>query len=90
PGGTEFTYALPLNFTSTNNEAEYEALLAGLRLVAKMKVHEIDVKLNSKLVESQINEDYVASSTSMVKYLATEKECIPGSKNLPSKIFPEV
>ncbi|GKD64127.1 reverse transcriptase domain-containing protein [Tanacetum coccineum] len=77
PGGTKFTYPLRLNFTSTNNEAEYEALLVGLRLVAKMKVHIIDVKLNSKLVASQINGDYVASSTSMVKYLATAKECIP-------------
>ncbi|GKG25627.1 reverse transcriptase domain-containing protein, partial [Tanacetum coccineum] len=37
PEGTEFTYALRLNFTSTNNEAEYEALLAGLRLAKKMK-----------------------------------------------------
>ncbi|GJY37362.1 reverse transcriptase domain-containing protein [Tanacetum coccineum] len=36
--GVEFTYALRLNFTSTNNEAEYEALLAGLRLAKKMKV----------------------------------------------------
>ncbi|GJW29099.1 reverse transcriptase domain-containing protein [Tanacetum coccineum] len=40
PGDTEFTYALRLNFTSTNNEAEYKALLAGLRLAAKMKVNE--------------------------------------------------
>nr|GEY23272.1 reverse transcriptase domain-containing protein [Tanacetum cinerariifolium] len=29
PSGVEFMYALRINFTSTNNEAEYEALLAG-------------------------------------------------------------
>ncbi|GKF26167.1 hypothetical protein Tco_0082061, partial [Tanacetum coccineum] len=28
PTKTEYTYALRLNFTSTNNQAEYEALLA--------------------------------------------------------------
>nr|GEZ74807.1 reverse transcriptase domain-containing protein [Tanacetum cinerariifolium] len=30
PTGTEYTYAIRLNFVSTNNEVEYEALLAGL------------------------------------------------------------
>nr|GEX19438.1 hypothetical protein [Tanacetum cinerariifolium] len=42
--GTKFTNALRQNFTSTNNEAEYEALIAGLRMAAKMKVQVIDVK----------------------------------------------
>ncbi|GJW13783.1 reverse transcriptase domain-containing protein [Tanacetum coccineum] len=35
--GTEYTYAIRLNFKSTNNEAEYEALLAGLRISEKRK-----------------------------------------------------
>ncbi|GJR58413.1 reverse transcriptase domain-containing protein [Tanacetum coccineum] len=67
----EFTYALWLNFMSTNNEAEYEALLAGLRMAKKMNVQYINAKVDSKLVASQINGSYMASSTSMVKYLAT-------------------
>nr|GEZ14194.1 putative ribonuclease H-like domain-containing protein [Tanacetum cinerariifolium] len=67
PGGMEFTYALRLNFTRTNNEAEYEVLLAGLRLATKLKVQAIDTKVDSKLVASQINRDYVESSTSMIK-----------------------
>ncbi|GJS86121.1 RNA-directed DNA polymerase, eukaryota, reverse transcriptase zinc-binding domain protein [Tanacetum coccineum] len=45
PSGVEFTYALRLNFASINNEAEYEALLAGLRMAKKIKVRNIDVKL---------------------------------------------
>ncbi|GKF58856.1 reverse transcriptase domain-containing protein, partial [Tanacetum coccineum] len=32
PSGVEYAYALRLTFASTNNEAEYEALLAGLRI----------------------------------------------------------
>ncbi|GJT01381.1 reverse transcriptase domain-containing protein [Tanacetum coccineum] len=36
PTKTEYTYALRLNFESTNNQAEYEALLAGLRIAKKM------------------------------------------------------
>ncbi|GKC99244.1 reverse transcriptase domain-containing protein [Tanacetum coccineum] len=30
--GKEYTYALRFEFETTNNEAEYEALLAGLRI----------------------------------------------------------
>ncbi|GJS97383.1 reverse transcriptase domain-containing protein [Tanacetum coccineum] len=88
PEGTEFTYALRLNFTSTNNEAEYEALLAGLRLAKKMKVQTIDVKVDSKLVASQINGDYVGSSTDMIRYQATAKECIARFKGFTIKNNP--
>ncbi|GJW46977.1 reverse transcriptase domain-containing protein [Tanacetum coccineum] len=38
PEGMEFTYALRFEFTATNNEAEYEALIAGLRIAARMGV----------------------------------------------------
>ncbi|GJR42866.1 reverse transcriptase domain-containing protein [Tanacetum coccineum] len=34
PKGTKFTYALRFQFTASNNEAEYEALIAGLRIAA--------------------------------------------------------
>ncbi|XP_022007735.1 uncharacterized protein LOC110907003 [Helianthus annuus] len=37
PDKHEFTYAIRLDFKSTNNEVEYEAFLAGLRLAIKMK-----------------------------------------------------
>ncbi|GJZ50939.1 zinc knuckle CX2CX4HX4C containing protein [Tanacetum coccineum] len=92
PSGTEFTYALCLNFTSTNNDEEYEALLAGLRMAAKIKLQVIDVKVDSKLVASQINGNYVASSTNMIKYLAMTRECIAGFKsfaiqNIPCRIL---
>ncbi|GJR33367.1 reverse transcriptase domain-containing protein [Tanacetum coccineum] len=70
PSGVEYTYALRLNFDSTNNEAGSEALLAGLRIARKMKVHTLEAKVDSKLVASQINKEYVASSDRMVKYQA--------------------
>ncbi|GJR79918.1 reverse transcriptase domain-containing protein [Tanacetum coccineum] len=38
PEGAEYNYTLRLNFANSNNDAEYEALLAGLRITAKMKV----------------------------------------------------
>ncbi|GJR53353.1 reverse transcriptase domain-containing protein [Tanacetum coccineum] len=69
PSGLEYTYALRLTFVSTNNEAEYEALLAGLRIARKMKVSGIEVKVDSKLVANQINGTYEATMISMIKVI---------------------
>nr|GEX54971.1 reverse transcriptase domain-containing protein [Tanacetum cinerariifolium] len=60
--------------SSTNNEAEYEALLAGLRIARQMNILNIEVKVDSKLVASHIIENYKTSKDSMIKYLAKEKE----------------
>ncbi|GKA12477.1 reverse transcriptase domain-containing protein [Tanacetum coccineum] len=38
PEGVEFTYALRFQFEATNNEAEYEALIAGLQIAKKIGV----------------------------------------------------
>nr|GEW30623.1 hypothetical protein [Tanacetum cinerariifolium] len=74
PSGIEYTYALRLTFPSTNNEAEYEALLAGLRIARKMNISNIDVKVDYKLLASQINENYKGSKDNMIKYLAKAKD----------------
>nr|GEU48353.1 reverse transcriptase domain-containing protein [Tanacetum cinerariifolium] len=41
PNGTELTYALRFFFAASNNKAEYEALIAGLRIAAQMGVKNI-------------------------------------------------
>ncbi|GJV06750.1 reverse transcriptase domain-containing protein [Tanacetum coccineum] len=74
PTGVEYTYALRLNFPSTNNEAEYEALLAGFLIANKMKVQALKVKVDSKLVACQLNGEFIASNEGMTKYLTKAKE----------------
>nr|GEU88054.1 putative ribonuclease H-like domain-containing protein [Tanacetum cinerariifolium] len=74
PSSIEYTYAFRLTFPCTNNEAEYEALLAGLRIARQMNISDIEVKVDSKLVASQINGNYEASKDSTIKYLAKAKE----------------
>ncbi|GKB89562.1 reverse transcriptase domain-containing protein [Tanacetum coccineum] len=69
PEGTEFTYALRFQFTASNNEAEYEALIAGLRIAAQMGVRHIQANVDSKLVANQVLGAYVAKEENMVKYL---------------------
>nr|GEW01801.1 reverse transcriptase domain-containing protein [Tanacetum cinerariifolium] len=41
PEGVEFTYALRFQFAASNNEADYEALIAGLRIAAWMRVKDV-------------------------------------------------
>ncbi|GKC54446.1 reverse transcriptase domain-containing protein, partial [Tanacetum coccineum] len=72
PTKTEYTYALRLNFESTNNQAEYEALLAGLRIAKKMGVQSFSVNVDSKLVASQINGNYEACKENMIRSLGRD------------------
>nr|GEW51495.1 putative reverse transcriptase domain, ribonuclease H-like domain protein [Tanacetum cinerariifolium] len=67
PMGTKYTYAIRLNFPSTNNEAKYDALLAGLQTAERMKVQALKVMVDSKLVACQLNEKFFTSSEGMTK-----------------------
>ncbi|GKB67898.1 reverse transcriptase domain-containing protein [Tanacetum coccineum] len=60
-----------------------------LRMARKMKVEDINVKVDSKLVVSQINKSYVASNTSMIKYLAMTRECITEFKSFAIQNIPK-
>ncbi|GJV40953.1 reverse transcriptase domain-containing protein [Tanacetum coccineum] len=48
--GMEFTYALKFEFKATNNDAEYEAVIAGLEIEKEIKIEEIIVLVDSQLV----------------------------------------
>ncbi|GJT39250.1 reverse transcriptase domain-containing protein [Tanacetum coccineum] len=66
PEGMEFTYALRFRFDATNNEAEYEALIAGLKIAEKMGVENLQANVDSRLVANQVNGTYVAKETDMI------------------------
>ncbi|GJV98245.1 reverse transcriptase domain-containing protein [Tanacetum coccineum] len=76
PKGTEFTYALRFQFTASNKEAEYEALIAGLRIAAQMGVRNVHVSVDSKLVANQVLGAYVAKEQNMIKYLEKVKSLV--------------
>ncbi|GJZ49700.1 reverse transcriptase domain-containing protein [Tanacetum coccineum] len=79
--GMEFTYALRFQFTASNNEAEYEALIAGLWIATQMGVHNVHVSVDSKRVANQVLGTYVAKEENMVKYLKKAKRLISGFGN---------
>ncbi|XP_076889682.1 uncharacterized protein LOC143540537 [Bidens hawaiensis] len=71
--GQHFTYAIRLEFKSTNNETEYEALLAGLRIAKKLGARHLEAHMDSMLVENQIEGSYDANDSKMASYLAQAK-----------------
>ncbi|GKC95582.1 reverse transcriptase domain-containing protein [Tanacetum coccineum] len=54
PEGKEYTYALRFGFETTNNEAEYEALLVGLRISQEMEITSLAIFVDSQLLVNQI------------------------------------
>ena len=50
PEGIRLEHSFRLGFRASNNEAEYEALLAGLRAVLNLGVREVEVYSDSWLV----------------------------------------
>nr|GEY56546.1 reverse transcriptase domain-containing protein [Tanacetum cinerariifolium] len=64
-----FTYSLRFRFNATNNEVEYEALVAGLRIAEQMRVKNLQANVDSWLVANQVNGTYIAKEPGMIKYL---------------------
>ncbi|KAD4888729.1 hypothetical protein E3N88_20802 [Mikania micrantha] len=69
PEGVELAYAIRLDFPNTNNEADYEALLARLRMDSTLNVQQLEVHVDSLLVANQMNGLYEAKEDVMKQYL---------------------
>uniref|UniRef100_A0A2N9F6A1 Uncharacterized protein n=1 Tax=Fagus sylvatica TaxID=28930 RepID=A0A2N9F6A1_FAGSY len=69
PEGDTIKQAVRLQYPTTNNEAEYEALLTGLEMAKALGATELDVLSDSQLVVGQVNGDYEAKEGRMQRYL---------------------
>ncbi|GJY09714.1 reverse transcriptase domain-containing protein [Tanacetum coccineum] len=88
PEGVEFTYAMRFRFEATNNEAEYEALIAGLWIAEQMGVKNLQANVDSRLVANQVNGSYVAKESGMVQYLEKVKTLTSSFKEFSIKQVP--
>ncbi|KAK3032015.1 hypothetical protein RJ639_036389 [Escallonia herrerae] len=66
-------YSLHFDFQASNNEAEYEALLAGIRLAHSLRVESLSVHSDSQLVVNHILDEYGAKDNRMALYLQAMK-----------------
>ena len=68
PTGDTVQYVLQIMYTDSNNAAEYEALLHGLRMAVSMGIQRLEVRGDSNLAISQINGDFDAKDPKMAAY----------------------
>ena len=73
PKGDEVKCMVRIDFPTTNNEAEFEALIARLDLAKAVGVVNVVVYCDSQLVTSQVNGNYECKGERMKKYLEQVK-----------------
>ncbi|XP_077221030.1 uncharacterized protein LOC143854808 [Tasmannia lanceolata] len=88
-GPDSFTadYALRFGFRASNNEAEYEALLAGMNLAVQVKAQRLRAYCDSQLVANQIQGVYEANTWLSISPRSADWPA--SSKVLRSSEFPE-
>ncbi|XP_024035603.1 uncharacterized protein LOC112096410 [Citrus clementina] len=69
PEGEEISYAVRLEFATTNNQAEYEALIAGLELAKAVKANRVKIRTDSQLVANHVSERFQPREEKMEQYL---------------------
>ena len=82
PEGETLRYAVKLQFTATNNETEYEALLIGLSLGKALGARNLIVQVDSQLIIGQLKGDYEAKEERMQKYLKIVQRLLQHFDNL--------
>ena len=73
PEGDKIECMIRLDFFTTNNEAEYEALVAGLDLAKVAGAENMVIYCDYQVVTSQINGDYECKNERIKKYLEVVK-----------------
>ena len=71
--GDKLKYATRLQYQTTNNEAQYEALLKGLELAKSLGAESVVIQGDSQLIINQVNGMCKAKEDQMKKYLSKVK-----------------
>nr|KYP64946.1 Retrovirus-related Pol polyprotein from transposon 17.6 [Cajanus cajan] len=68
PRGITLEQSLRFRFKASNNQVEYEALLAGLRLAEDMGASRIKCRTDSKVVAEQVGGNFQVKDHTMLRY----------------------
>ena len=69
-------YALRFGFQASNNEVDYEAVIAGLNLAHSMEADQLEICSDSQLVVKHIEDSYEARVKKMIIYLKKLRELL--------------
>jgi ribonuclease HI len=76
PRGEMFEFAIPIQHTVTNNQAEYEALLRGLQYLKEAGAVSVEIYGDSELVIKQLNGQYECKSDALRNYYEEYREIL--------------
>ena len=65
-----------MGFNASNNESEYEVILAGIELAAAISADKLIIQSDSQLVLGQVNAEYESRDPRMAKYVTLVKQCL--------------
>ncbi|XP_022851454.1 uncharacterized protein LOC111373186 [Olea europaea var. sylvestris] len=74
----ELEYSLHFEFPATNNEVEYEAVITGLGLAARLGVTSVEICSDSQLIIGQVTGEFEAKDGKMAAYLMEVKNLQKG------------
>jgi ribonuclease HI len=69
PDGVLIEQSLIFAFKASNNQTEYEALLAGMKLTKEMEVTDLRAKSDSQLVTNKVSGEFQTKDPQLLKYL---------------------
>uniref|UniRef100_A0A2N9IY34 Uncharacterized protein n=1 Tax=Fagus sylvatica TaxID=28930 RepID=A0A2N9IY34_FAGSY len=78
PEGELLEQTVRLGFSASNNEAEYEALLHGLRAAKRLGADPLTIHCDSQLIVNQLTGEYMAKDERMIAYLDLAKNLLKG------------
>ncbi|RDX68077.1 hypothetical protein CR513_52972, partial [Mucuna pruriens] len=73
--------SLHFDFKASNNQAEYKAFLAGMRLALEIEAKRLIAKSDSKLIIGQVNGEYQAKDPRLAKYKERAKTMAASSES---------
>ena len=78
PNDIILEYSLKFDFKATNNQVEYEALLAKLLLVREVRAWSLNIRSDSQLVIAQLKGEYKVKEPLLIKYAHIAKRLLKG------------
>ena len=72
--GERIEQAVRLGFSASNNESEYEAMIAGFELALVVGADSLLIRSDSRLVVGQVNAEFESREPRMTKYASLFKQ----------------
>ncbi|XP_073152133.1 uncharacterized protein [Henckelia pumila] len=88
PWGEETKISIRLDFKASNNEAEYEALLLGLKAARNLGISRANLYFNSQLAIQQSNGRFECKDEKMLRYIKALDKAKEGFTELNLELIP--